>query len=92
MNTIDKPSILPAGWYNTAKYGEVFISHDATAWTVQIIDNQLKSMPIKIIPSDIIKTTSIERLKHAQVMRTYRKSKSSITQPPIFAPQAVTDA
>jgi hypothetical protein len=85
-------SKLPEGWHLTANYGEVFISPGGSAWTVQSANNQLKSIQVNISPSDIINTTAIDRVKHAQQMRGYRKSKLSITSTSNFTPQVITDA
>ncbi len=95
MNPIKSSSVstkLPEGWHFTKKYGEVYISPNGTAWTIQLSENQLKSIPVNITSSDIIKSTAIDKVKQAQYMRLYRKSKASITPSPIFTPQELSDA
>ena len=86
------PTKLPEGWHFTTKYGEVFVSPGGIAYTIQLIDDQLKSIPVKISSAGIIQNLAIDRIKQAQYMRQYRKSKASITPASNFTPQEVTDA
>jgi len=85
------PTKLPEGWHFTAKYEEVFISHGGIAYTVQLINYQLKSIPVRTSSSDIIQTKAIDKVKQAQRIRQYRKSKVSTTSSPIYTPQVLTD-
>jgi hypothetical protein len=83
---------LTEGWHFTEKYGEVYISPDGTAWTVQLIDEQLKSIPVNITSSDIIKSTAIDRIKDAHRKRLEYQRKVQRRQTSILTPQESTDA
>ncbi len=85
-----KSNKLPEGWHNTEKYGQVFITPDGSAWTIKSVNNQLQSTQVNISQSDIISTTAIDRTKHNQRMRIYRKSKAPVISPSNLTPQAPT--
>ena len=72
----------PTGWHHTNKFGDVFVSPDGSAWAVQQSGQRLINVTVRLDPSEISKTTAIERVKHAQMMRRYRKTKVPITQMP----------
>ena len=74
-----REKLLQDGWQSTERFSEVFITTDGTAWTVRQVGNELKSVPVSITAQDIVRTPSIDRLKHAQGMRRLRKARVSIT-------------
>jgi hypothetical protein len=75
------PPKLPEGWHHTERWGEVFVTPGGSAWVVQHSNDRLINVTVIINLSDIIKTPAIDRVKHAQAMRHYRKNtKVSITQ------------
>jgi len=81
-----RPSPLPArfseGWHHTERYGDVFVTPGGSAWLVQQSGDQLINVTVTPEPSDIIKTPAIARVKHAQAMRRYRKTRAPITSMP----------
>jgi hypothetical protein len=82
---------LPEGWHQTIKYGEVFVTPGGEAYTIQNINNQLKSTQVYISQSDIINKTAVEKVKHAQAMRLCRSLKAHVTKPPLDKPQSITE-
>jgi hypothetical protein len=89
MNT--ESNKLQEGWYRTINKGEIFVTPSGKAFTVQATYNQLKSVQVNISPKEIIKTTAIEKVKHAQEMRQRRKTKVIITNPPKIKPKEATE-
>ena len=74
----DHHRLIP-GWHHTDKFDDIFVSPDGSAWTVQQSGQRLINVKVELEPSDIIKTPAIEKVKHAQAMRRYRKTKVPIT-------------
>ena len=64
---------LAPGWHHTDKFGDIFISPDGSAWIVQQSGDRLTNVMVNLNPTDIIKTAAIDKVKHAQAMRAYRK-------------------
>ena len=64
--------MLKEGWYNTEKYGEVYVSPSGKAW---IVNKDLRSVCIPLEETDITSKTRVEKLKHALIQR---KSKANI--------------
>jgi hypothetical protein len=73
---------LAAGWHLTDKFGDVFVSPDGSVWAVQQSGDRLINVAVKLDSSDIIKTPSIDRVKHAQAVRHYRKTRVTVTRMP----------
>jgi hypothetical protein len=69
------------GWHHTDKFGDIFVSPDG----IQQSSQRLINVTVKLDQSDIIKTPAIERVKHAQMMRCYRKTRTPITSMPNLA-------
>ena len=55
------------------KYGDIFVSPGGRAWAVQQKGDRLINITVKLNPTDVVKKPAIERIKHAQTMRCYRK-------------------
>ena len=70
------------GWHLTDKFGDIFVSPNGSAWAVQQSGQRFINVKVNLDPSDIVKTPAMERVKHAQTMRCYRKMKASITPKP----------
>jgi hypothetical protein len=84
---------LKEGWYNTEKYGYVFISPGGVCWVVQRIGEKLESVAVKITKDDIIQKPSAERVKNARRLAVWRnKSRVSVTKQPILTAGAVSVA
>lgn len=73
------------GWHLTDKFGDIFVSPDGSAWAVQQSGQRFINVKVNLDPSDIVKTPAMERVKHAQTMRRYRKTKATITSMPNLA-------
>lgn len=71
---------LSEGWHHTERYGDVYVSPGGIAWVVQQVGNELKSVSVSLTPADITKTPAVERMKHIQKERRYRKTRVSVTQ------------
>jgi hypothetical protein len=78
-------SRLPAGWVNTEKYGEVYVSPGGIAWVVQRQGNKLESVSVKITKDDIIGKNATEKRKDA-IQKAARRTMSKVlrTTPPIL--------
>ena len=76
---------LTRGWHLTDKFGDIFVSPDGSAWAVQQSGQRFINVKVNLDPSDIVKTPAMERVKHAQTMRRYRKTKATITSMPNLA-------
>jgi hypothetical protein len=57
-----EPANLTSGWYDTMKYGPVFINH-GKAWAIQIIGDRLCNVVVELLPNDIIGKSAIEKMK-----------------------------
>ncbi len=61
------------GWHHTDKFGDIFVSPDGIAWAVRQNGDRLVNVAVKLNPSDITKTTLLERRKQSIAKRSYRK-------------------
>jgi hypothetical protein len=84
--TLKSPSEskLPEGWHNTSRHGEVYVSPGGTAWVVRQVGNGLKSVSVHVTPADIVKTPSVERVKHATAARKRYQVRVSARKAPNF--------
>jgi len=78
----NKTQRLPEGWHFTERWGEVFITPGGSAWVVRQNGEHLINGTVTLNPYDITKTPVIDRVKHAQAMRRYRRTRVSITPTP----------
>lgn len=85
-------SALREGWHNTEKYGEVYVSPGGIAWVVQRIGDRLQSIAVKLAPSDIVKTTAVDRMKRNLADRRRYKLRVPNGMRPDFKPQDVSKA
>jgi hypothetical protein len=66
---------LKEGWYNTEKFGEVYVSPGGVGWVVQRQGDKLETVSVKLSKSDIVQKPSSERVKHAMAeKRRYKLS------------------
>jgi len=61
------------GWYQTEKYGEVYVAPGGTAW---IVNKELKSVQVPLLESDIIRPDSLTR----RIKAEQRKKQPSYTK------------
>jgi hypothetical protein len=57
-----EPTKLTNGWYETLKYGPVFVNH-GKAWAVQIIGNRLANVVVELSKDDVIGRSAVEKMK-----------------------------
>lgn len=57
-----EPGKFNNGWYETKKYGPVFVDH-GKAWAVQIIGDRLANVVVPLTKEDVIGRSAIEKMK-----------------------------
>ena len=82
---------LPEGWVNTSQ-GDVFISPGGVAWVIEQHGDALVSVPVKLLPSDIIKAPAVDRVKRNLADRQRRKSRVVDVSPSILTVGVVNKA
>jgi hypothetical protein len=89
MTTEVKPTALADGWYETTRYGPIFVNN-GKAWAVQIVGDRMANVVVKLSKDDIIQKSSAERTKNARQKQVARaKSRVQRTNPPNLTASAV---
>ena len=71
IDTEESPK-LTNGWYDTMKYGPVFVNH-GEAWAVQIIGDRLVNVIVELSSKDIIGRSAIEKMKDNAAYKARRQ-------------------
>ena len=76
MTTESEQTKLANGWYDTTKYGPVFINN-GKAWAVQIIGDRFVNVVVELSEKDIIGRSAIEKMKDIVKSRSRKALKQA---------------